>query len=113
MQTLPRTLILSSGFLGLCMIVNGLYALGQTSLDVRADNGWRRTSIGWEHADSLPVASKTSAERTELVFPRLNVPISTIEYVHRLAIPLAISGFMACLGPWLLLRWPTNPIEIR
>jgi hypothetical protein len=111
MQRLPRTLIFFSGLLGLCMILSGLYALGQASLDGSTESGWRRTTIGWEHADSLPVATKASVERTELVFPTLSVPLDTIAYVHRLSLPLAISGFMACMGPWMLLRWPVSSTE--
>ncbi len=111
MQKSPNVLIFSLGLLVLSMAFNGLFVLGQSSLDASADSGWRRTTIGWEHADSLPVSTKGSVASSQLIFPTLSVPMNTIDYVHRLVLPLAISGFMACMGPWLLLRWPTNSIE--
>ncbi len=89
------------------MTFNGIFVLGQTSLDSSTESGWRRTTLGWEHADSLPISSQRSTEQRRLIFPTLTIPMDTIEDAHRLALPLALSGFMACLGPWLLIRWPT------
>lgn len=96
------------GLLGFCMIFNGLFVLGQSTLDASTQGGWRRTTLGWEHAESLPIHQNAAPDSNRLVFPALAIPLDTIDRVHRLTLPLAISGFMACMGPWLLIRWPTS-----
>lgn len=98
-------MFLLSSALGL--VLHGLFILGQSTIQAAPENGWRRTVHGWEYADSLPMGTDSAKNREDLRFPTLRIPMESIHRAHRFALPLAIAGFMACLGPWMLLKWPT------
>lgn len=102
-----RSLTALLSFVGLSFVTHGILVFGQMSLNSQNEPGWRRTSSGWEHAESLPAFTNTNVAPNELRFPALSITHETIHQTHRMALPLAITGFMACLGPWLLMRWPT------
>ncbi len=72
------------------------------------DQGWRRTSRGWEHADSVEIPKDSDLSRSTLRFAPLSMNVKMVHSTHRLLLPLAVTGFLSCFGPWLLLRWPTR-----
>jgi hypothetical protein len=88
----PYHLLSLLGFFGLCLAFQGILVVAQSTLESQSENGWRRTTQGWEHADSLPISTRG---------------LDKVHRVQRLVLPLAVAGFMACFGPWLLMRWPT------
>lgn len=92
---------------GLSMGFHGMFVFAQSSQDSANVLEWRRTSLGWEQAESLPIRTDEMFVGNEFQFPTLSITTETVHQTHRLALPLAIAGLMACLGPWLLLRWPT------
>jgi hypothetical protein len=103
----PYHLLSLLGFFGLCLAFQGILVVAQSTLESQSENGWRRTTQGWEHADSLPISTNGMVEQSELRFPTLSITLDKVHRVQRLVLPLAIAGFMACFGPWLLMRWPT------
>lgn len=108
-----RTLLcFSLGLVALNIVLHSIFVLGQTSFAPSTELGWRRTKIGWEHADSLPIRNSEDSEYNVLEFPALSLSIETVHSTHRLALPVAITGFIVCFGSWILLHCPTTSREL-
>ncbi|MDZ4851760.1 MAG: hypothetical protein SGI77_20930 [Pirellulaceae bacterium] len=108
-----RTLLcLSLSLAAMNIVLHSMFVFGQASFAPSTEPGWRRTNIGWEQADSLPIRNLEDSESSVLEFPALSLSIETVHHTHRLALPIAITGFIACFGSWVLLHWPTTSREV-
>ena len=102
---LPTILL---GFIGFSTVVHGLMVFGQSAIESRFEPGCAEPAV----AGNKPTTSSDRLGRenatAELRFPRLNITLENVGHAHRLALPIALAGFMACMGPWLLIGWPTS-----
>lgn len=91
---------------GLLIAVQGFHALAEKFSESTSPDGWRRTRLGWEHADSLPAKPEIveySLDRSSAVEAKV-VPPAWLVKTHRMAMPLAFAGFLGCFAPWCLLQ---------
>jgi hypothetical protein len=88
--------------------------------DSDRDEGWRRTSTGWEYANAVPDSlAKNARIPPESLQFETAVPLVASSLVvsrnvhrfHRCALPIAVSFLMATLGPWCLLQLPNRAVK--
>jgi hypothetical protein len=111
LKAAPSPLQTSIGFGLYTAVLFGLM-IAPLSGQFDAQDGWRRTSRGWEHAHAVQQNSKTT------MVPDHFDGSSTIEEsafvkAHRIALPIAIGSFFVSFGCWLLIGVPNRAIIRR
>jgi hypothetical protein len=97
-----------SGLAALAQWSSGPAAVDSTVAESKVE--WRRTQYGWEQAQSLSILRRDGDAWESLMPPRPRATAhSALFWFHRHLVPVAIGGFLACFGPWCLLRWPSPP----
>ena len=97
-------------FLAFCLAVLGGFVIKQLAAQMDEQDNWRRTVRGWEFAHSV---QRSSSPAFQSSIPSEPSTLSSVRHWHRIALPLAVSSFMASFGCWVLLAVPNRGIVRR
>ena len=97
-------------FLALYLAVLSGIVVEQLAAQMDGQDNWRRTVRGWEFAHSV---QRSSSHAFRSSIPCAPTALSSVRQWHRIALPLAVSSFMASFGCWVLLAIPNRGIVRR
>lgn len=97
-------------FLAFFLAFVGGFVLKQLAAQMEGQDNWRRTVQGWEFAHSVQRSSSLAFQSS---IPCEPTALSSARHWHRIALPLAVSSFMASFGCWVLLAVPNRGIVRR
>jgi hypothetical protein len=97
---------------GLYTAVLAVLIAAPLSAQLDGQDGWRRTSRGWEHAHAVQQNSRTTMMPDRFDNSSASEDSAFVK-AHRIALPIAIGSFFVTFGCWLLIGVPNRAIIRR